>query len=103
MADSGLFPHYFIRREAGEPAVGGALIEAVFAHNAQDRKNGLPERVRHIESRIRIDRRGDLERLQWAHREEKLWHPIFSSRSDAFFFVGYGANRRVERTVPVHR
>ena len=101
VADSGLFPHYLIRREAGEAAVDGALIEAVFTPNVQDQKDGLPERVRHIESRIRIDRRGDLERLQWAHREEKLWHPIFSSRSDAFFFVGYGANRRVEKTARV--
>lgn len=98
VADSGIYPHYLIRREAGEPAAGGALIEAVFTPNAQDRKNGLPDRVKHVESRIRIDRRGDLERLQWAHPEEKVWHPIFSSRSDAFFFVGYGANRRVEKS-----
>ena len=98
VADSGIYPHYFIRREAGEPATDGALVEAVFTPNAQDRKNGLPDRVQHVESRIRIDCRGDLERMQWDHPEEKLWHPIFSSQSDAFFFVGYGANRRVEKS-----
>lgn len=101
VADSGLFPYYLIRRETGEPAVGGALIEATFTPNAQDRQPGLTEQVKHIESRIRIDCRGDLERLQWAHQEEKLWHPIFSSRSDAFFFVAYGANRRVEKSARV--
>ena len=31
------------------------------------------------------------------HREDERWHPIFSDSSDAFFFVGYGANRRVEK------
>ncbi len=29
--------------------------------------------------------------------DEKPWHPIYSDSSDAFFFVGYGANRRVEK------
>ena len=95
VADSGVFPYHLVRREAGGSADVGALVEATFTPSVQDDvPGGLPQ----VESRIRIDRRGDLERLQWARPEDKLWRPIFSSRSDAFFFVGYGANRRVERS-----
>ena len=97
VADAGLFPYYLVRREAGRPTKERALIEAVFTPNAQDRNGQFPDDVSRIESRICVDRRGDLERLNWAHREEKPWHPIYSDSSDAFFFVGYGANRRVEK------
>ena len=95
VAGSGLFPYHLVRREAGRPADAGALIKAAFTPNAQD---SVPERVPRVESRIRIDRRGDLEQFHWAHQDDKAWHPIFSESSDAFFFVGYGANRRVEKT-----
>ena len=70
-------------------------IEADFTPNAQDE---IPERVSRVESRIRADRRGDPERLYRAHRDDKARHPIFSGSSDAFFFVGYGASRRAEKT-----
>lgn len=97
VADSGLFPYYLIRRESGEPAKRGALIEANFTPNSQDRKDGFPDRLSRVESRLRIERLGDLERLRWAHRDDGLWHPIYSENSDAFFFVGYGASRQVEK------
>ena len=92
---SGIFPYHLIRRESGKPADGSALIEATFTPGAQD---NVPEQVSRVESRIRIERLGDLERFEWKHPDDKLWHPIFESRSDAFFLVGYGANRRVERS-----
>ena len=92
---SGIFPYHLIRRESGKPADGGALIEATFTPGAQD---SVPEQVSRVESRIRIERLGDLERFEWTHPDDESWHPIFESRSDAFFFVGYGANRRVERS-----
>ena len=94
VADSGLFPYHLIRREAGTPAETGARIEATFTPNVQD---GVPEGVSPVESHIHIDHRGDLERFRWDHQDEKPWHPIFSNDSEAFFFVGYGANRRVEK------
>ena len=97
VADSGLYPYYLVRREAGRPAEEGALIEAVFIPNSQDRNGQFPDDVSRVESRIRVDRRGDLERFKWMHGDEKPWHPIYSDSSDAFFFVGYGANRRVEK------
>ena len=94
VADSGLFPYHLIRREAGTRAETGARIEATFTSNVQD---GVPEGVSPVESHIHVDYRGDLERFRWDHRDEKPWHPIFSKDSEAFFFVGYGANRRVEK------
>ena len=97
VADSGLFPYFLIRRDAGQPVEEGALIKADFTPNDQDRKDDFPEYLSRVESHIRIDRRGDLERFEWVHGDEKPWHPIYSNRSDAFFFVGYGANRRVEK------
>lgn len=97
VADSGLYPYHLIRREAGNEANAVASIKAVFIPNLQDRKNGLPGWVDRVDSHIRIYHRGDLELLKWAHSDDKHWHPIFSNSSDAFFFVGYGANRRVEK------
>ncbi len=97
VAESGLFPYYLVRREAGQPAGGGAFIEAAFTPNSQDRNPQFPDHVSSIDSRVRVDQRGDLERFKWMNGDEKPWHPIYSDSSDAFFFVGYGANRRVEK------
>jgi hypothetical protein len=101
VSDSGIYPYRLIRREPGEdlPDLVGqprseriATIEAKFRAHPQD---GVS--VQNVESMITVSQRGDLEQLRWAHRDEKIWHPIFSASSDAFFFVGYGATRRVEK------
>ena len=97
VADSGLFPYHLVRRESGRSAKGGALIEARYTLNAQDRKGDVASRVSQIESGVRVERRGDLERFAWAHRDDDVWLPIYSKSSDAFFFVGYGASRQVEK------
>lgn len=98
---SGIFPYRLVRREPGlpeSPSIKPAtrlesVIEARFTAHDQDDTSGHPV----IESRIRVVRKGDLEELDWAHPEDKPWHPIFSESSAAFFFVGYGATRRVEK------
>lgn len=96
VSDSGIYPYQLIRRE---PAVSvkdqpeQAVIEAVFTSHEQDQVT----HINRVESRVTVARRGDLESLRWTHADEKIWHPIFSSSSDAFFFVGYGATRRVEK------
>jgi hypothetical protein len=41
-------------------------------------------------------RKGDIELPTWTAEDEKPWDRIFSNTGDAFFFVGYGATRRVE-------
>lgn len=74
-----------------------AVIKANFVPHEQDQIHG----VRYLESSVSVSQRGDLESLRWTHSDEKLWHPIFSSSSDAFFFVGYGATRRVEKQTQV--
>jgi energy-coupling factor transporter ATP-binding protein EcfA2 len=97
---SGIYPYHLIRK-AGNPPDGvdgsKAGIEAIFTHHAQDDPNGDLRRITRIESAIAVERSGDLESLHWTHAEEKPWHPIYKAESDAFFFVGYGAARRVER------
>ena len=97
VAASGLFPYHLVRRDLGRPIEEGALIEATFTPGRQDYASRMPESIEQVQSRIRIVRRGDLEQFEWAHEDDKPWHPIFSSSSDAFFFVGYGASRRVEK------
>lgn len=86
------------RRKSKKKTVTGinqATVEAKFIIHPQD---GKQTRTLHgqMESNITISRRGDVERINWAHPEEKKWSPIFSQESEAFFFVGYGATRRVE-------
>lgn len=95
VSDSGIFPYRLIRREPianwlAQP--NEAVIEADFFPNEQDNTS-----VSVVKSHITVVRRGDLESLRWTHKDDKHWHPIFSSSSDSFFFVGYGATRRVEK------
>ena len=98
VADSGIFPYHLIRRIRGHPVETGACIKAVFTPNPQDRKDDSPAHFSQVESEVRIEQVGDLERLKRTHRDPKPWHPIYSESSEAFFFVGYGANRGVENT-----
>lgn len=59
----------------------------------QDRANG-----REVDSNLRVHRKG--ERLIIASelgRADPLWEPVYESKNEAFFVVGYGATRRVER------
>ena len=97
VADAGIYPYRLIRREPNvidespETHETQARISANFRTHDQDHAPyGL------IESQVTVSRKGDLEQLRWTHTDDKAWHPIYSSESDAFFIVGYGANRRVE-------
>lgn len=87
----GLMPYHWVRHQK-KSAPADAEIEAEFVMHEQD---GVEDH--HIQSHIRIEKRTDTELVHWAHPEEKLWHPIYSDDADAFFFVGYGTNRFVER------
>jgi hypothetical protein len=98
---SGIYAYRLVRREpngdkpkAVNPEHKEAVLEASFTAHEQDSHGDVPDE---IESIIKVTRKGDLEEADWAHPDEKPWHPIYSSSSDAFFFVGYGATRRVER------
>lgn len=109
---AGIFPYCLVRREPENSAAENALrstLRARFTLHAQDGARA----GQNAGSKILVQRMGDLESLTGsarrvspsdpANKQELLsptetWKPIFSESSDAFFFVGYGANRRVERT-----
>jgi hypothetical protein len=91
----GIYPYKLIRCEPGKSVspYRDAVIEATFTPHEQD---GVGEH-RIVESRVEVLPRGDLEILRWAHEKEEPWGGIYQEQSEAFFFVGYGATRRVER------
>jgi AAA domain len=112
--DSGIFPYRFVRREPGSADVTAeikrklkvpgkpltmpstrSIIKSVFITHPQDR---VPKGTSQLISSVRIDRRADLESLQFLERRpgSKAWNSIFHDDVDAFFFVGYGASRRTE-------
>lgn len=90
---SGIYPYRLIRREKGQTKLMPARLNARFRTHEQDQAP-----LRNILSDVSIIPEGDLELLEWTSSDEKLWHPVFSSQSDAFFMVGYGATRRVSRS-----
>jgi energy-coupling factor transporter ATP-binding protein EcfA2 len=97
VGSAGIFPYRLIRREPtsrGRKRVQPtkATISATFRVHEQDHAT-----VEWMDSRVLVNRKGDLEQVGWDHPDETLWEPIFSSSSDALFFVAYGANRRVEK------
>jgi len=112
--DSGIFAYRFVRREPGTANITLAarkrlkvsgkrltipstqsMINAEFVPNPQD---DVRKGVTTLTSRIRIDRRADLETLRFIDSPKKNhdWNSIFRDDVDAFFFVGYGAGRRTE-------
>ncbi|MFH1137583.1 MAG: AAA family ATPase [Pseudomonadota bacterium] len=106
VTDSGIYPYMLIRREPGSHAEANtessadhqngetpaASIEAVFKVHPQDLASSPI-----LKSLVTITKKGELERLRWRPGDEDAWRPIFSSSNNAFFCVGYGATRRVEK------
>jgi len=102
VASSGIYAYRLVRRgpehqrrriKKGLDGASEALIEATFTPHMQDE---VGTNIK-VESKVKVSRRQDLEEFKWVHPDEKRWHPIFSADSEAFFFVGYGATRRVEK------
>lgn len=92
---SGIYAYHFVRREPKKLAIKAALIDATLTLHQQDAR-GYGEGLK-AETSFSIHRRGDFEDMGWTGPSAELWEPIFQSRSDAFFFVGYGASRRSEQ------
>lgn len=95
---SGIFPYRLIRREAQQDPLKQAALRARFTTHQQDHCS-----FSHLESHVEVRPAGDLELLEWAHPEDKPWHPVFSSKTDALFMVGYGATRRVSKSTRVEQ
>ena len=90
---SGIYPYHLIRRESGQDELKRAVLKAGFKAHEQD---AAP--VGQIDSCVEVIPEGDLEILEWVNGDSNPWHAVFSSGSDAFFMVGYGATRRVSRS-----
>ena len=90
---SGIYPYHLIRRETGQKGLKRAVLKASFKTHEQDHAP-----FGQIDSRVEVIPEGDLEILEWTHEDPRPWHPVFSSDSDAFFMVGYGATRRVSKS-----
>lgn len=98
---AGLPIYRLIRREPGEKTPvpdATSLIRAEFTPHEQEYRGSGGQELGVLESEVTLQQRGDLELPHWSLPDDKRWHPIFSTSSDAFFFVGYGATRRVEST-----
>lgn len=98
---SGIFPYKFIREEPSSEQKsrssvhsGTAQITADFNEDVLGLEGILTQK---LHSQVVVERMGDLESLGWTTDDDSHWRPIFESDSDRFFFVGYGATRRVEQ------
>ena len=81
-----------VRRESGDQNGGnGASIGADLLIHDQDGAPG--EQLR---AEFGVERIGELERATYLDSDPAVWQPVFESKNDAFFAVGYGATRRVE-------
>lgn len=89
--DSGISPYSMVRKTKSEFA-GKAKISAAFVPHPQDKM-----RAPMFFSQIDVIRRGDVERFEYATVDAPEWEAIYESGNDAYFMVGYGATRRVER------
>ncbi|QBP77579.1 ATP-binding protein [Herbaspirillum huttiense] len=111
---SGIYPYRLVRQEPIKQAGAGhshrarsfrgkaedevpplqAMIQATFTAHAQDR---VPKETWQLASEVRLRRISDFEDIEWSLDHYEAWEPIFSAETDALFFVGYGATRRVEQ------
>jgi hypothetical protein len=68
----------------------------IFANLLLHQQDGAPGQ--RVESDIELHRRGErLDVRLGSLPFEPFWDPVYESENDAFFVVGYGATRRVER------
>ena len=88
--DSHLTAHTLIRREQAWKELRSRFFAQLRLHQQDRSSRGQ------IDSETHIHRRGELEHLQYASREDPAWDGVYESENDAFFIVGYGATRRVE-------
>jgi len=94
-ADTKLPTLGLVRREQGDQNGGSSKNEAslradLLLHD-QDRAPG-----KRLSAEFGLKRVGELERATYFDADPAVWEPVFESRNDAFFAVGYGATRRVE-------
>lgn len=89
--DAGILPYFLVRKTKNGTA-DKAVIAAMFLSHPQDQM-----RASMFSSQIYVHRRGEVERFEYATVDAPEWEGIYESGNDAYFMVGYGATRRVER------
>lgn len=92
VGDTGLLPHSLVRRTRRTQREL-ARIEASFTLHARQDESPLEM----VKSVVAVQRRDEIEQLRWAGDQDTDWKPVYKSSNVAFFMVGYGATRRVER------
>ncbi len=96
IASSGYRPFALIRR-SNRGEVKRATILADLVLQDQDGAIGpVPGKEVRAELETVIDRRGDVEFVRTTEQPGPIWERMYDDNSTAFFFVGYGATRRVE-------
>lgn len=74
----------------------GESTGRIFANLRLHEQDHAPGEV--IETDLELQRKGERLEIQVGSPQyEQLWAPVYESQNDAFFVVGYGATRRIER------
>jgi energy-coupling factor transporter ATP-binding protein EcfA2 len=95
IASSGYRPYSLIRRSnRGVPPNARIDVEVVLG--SEEIKTPLPARHAHASMSVMIERRGDVEFVRPFESESPAFEGLYFDDSPAFFFVGYGATRRVD-------
>jgi len=94
-ADTKLPTLGLVRREPGDQNGGSGKNEASLGADLllHDQEGAPGKRLR---AEFGLKRLGELERATYFDADPAVWGPVFESKNDAFFAVGYGATRRVE-------
>lgn len=95
VASSGYRPYSLIRRaNKNAPSVATAKVDIQL--HGQDLPSLGRNGVSAVTMEANVVRRGDIEFVQADDAPDSRFEQLFYDRSPAFFFVGYGAMRRVE-------
>ncbi|MFL5901632.1 MAG: AAA family ATPase, partial [Solirubrobacterales bacterium] len=95
IASSGYRPYSLIRRsKRGVPP--NACIDVEVVLGSEEIKTPLPTTHAHASMRVLVERRGDVEFVRPFESDSPAFEGLYFDDSPAFFFVGYGATRRVD-------
>lgn len=94
IASSGYRPYSLIRRSS-RGTINEACVKVDLALSDQDVRSDVAVSEK-ATMRVKIVRRGDVEFVLQGNSGESQFESLFYDDSSAFFFVGYGATRRVD-------
>jgi hypothetical protein len=95
IASSGYRPYSLIRRSR-RGVLPNACIDVEVVLGSEEIKTPLPTVRAHASMRVLVERRGDVEFVRPFESDSPAFEGLYFDDSPAFFFVGYGATRRVD-------